>query len=211
MDHLSLGQKSYSLIKEKILGDEIRPGDRIREDLLAEEISMSRTPVREAINQLAAEGFVRQVPRKGVFAVDFTLEEVLDIAETRMIVEAQAARLCCRNITESQLEEMEQILAQYQKALFGQGRIQANVYDGKFHKKIGEACGSKLLAKYVDELEDLVVVARKMSSYRADIYDPQKSVDQHAAILSALHEGDEEKAAKAVLVNTQELKRHFVE
>lgn len=209
MDHLSLGQKSYNLIKEKLLGDEIRPGDRIREDLLAEEISMSRTPVREAINQLAAEGFVRQVPRKGVFAVDFTLDEILDIAETRMVVEAQAARLCCRRVSDAQIAEMERILELYRKALFEQGRIKANIYDGMLHKMLGEASGSPLLKKYVYELEDLIVIARKMSCYCAATYDPQKSVEQHAAIVDAVRRGDEDAAAEAVLANTKQLKRHF--
>lgn len=204
-----MDQKSYNLIKEKLLSDEVRPGDRIREDLLAEEISMSRTPVREAINQLAAEGFVKQVPRKGVFAVDFTLEEILDIAETRMVIEAQAARLCCRNVTENQLAKMERVLEQYKNALLEYGRIKANVYDGMFHKMLGEYSGSRLLNKYVGELEDLIVLARKMSNYCETTYDPMRSVEQHWAIIEAVREKDEEAAARAVITNTQQLKYHF--
>jgi len=90
MKHLSLKERSYLIIKEKILNGDFEPGSRIREDILAEEISISRTPVREAINLLSAEGFLNNIPRKGIFMIDPTKEEIIDMLEVRIVLECLA-------------------------------------------------------------------------------------------------------------------------
>ena len=165
MDYLSLAQRSYQLIKSKLLSDEIRPGERLWEDQLAEEISMSRTPVREAVNQLIAERLVRRVPRKGIFAVDYTASEMLDIVATRTIIETQAARLCCQNISEEQMTRMDAVLQQYVDMLRSTGQKKANVYDAELHRMLGECSGSALIRRYVEDLENMVVFVRKKDEY----------------------------------------------
>ena len=206
MKHLGLTQKAYQLIKDKLLKGDIKPGERIREDLLAEEISMSRTPVRESINQLTAEGFVYQVPRKGIFATSFTLEEMLDIVEIRVIIESYAARKCCKNIKDSQITELEDICEKYKNALLREDFSEAGVYDGLLHRKLGEFSGNKKIMKFVNEIEDLAVFARRMEVYNFNHdYSKEESINQHTNIVLAIKDRDEEAAAKAVEKNTKEL------
>lgn len=206
MNHLGLTQKAYKLIKERLLSGEIKPGERIREDLLAEEISMSRTPVRESINQLTAEGFVYQIPRKGIFAIKFTYEELIDIIEIRVILESYAARKCCQNINNRQIIEFGEIFDKLKKALLNGDLVNASVYDGVFHRKLGEYSGNKRITKYVNEIEDLAVFARRMEVYSINHeYNELKSIEQHENILTAIMNRDEEMAAKAVEKNTKEL------
>lgn len=205
MKHLGLTQTAYEFIKDKLLSGEIKPGERMREDLIAEDISMSRTPVRESINQLASEGFVNQIPRKGIFATKFTLEEMIDIIEIRVILESFAAKKCCKNIKEFQIIEFESILARYVEAL-NNAYEEASVWDGVFHRKIGEYCGNPRIAKYVNEIEDLVVFARRMDVYNfKENYGAEKSIEQHTNILEAIKKRDEDAAAKAVEINTKGL------
>lgn len=206
MRHLGLTQTAYDLIKNKLLSGEIKPGERVREDLIAEKISMSRTPVRESINRLAAEGFVAQIPRKGIFASKFTLDELTDIIEIRVIIESYAARKCCQNISDAQLEVFEDIFNKLCEALLKEDTVTAGVYDGMFHRKLGEYSGNKQIAKYVNEIEDLAVFARRMDVYsiRHD-YSEDMSIEQHREILTAIKNRDENSAAKAVEKNTKEL------
>ena len=86
MQHYVLKENAYKIIKNKILGLEIKPGSRIWEDRLANEISMSRTPVREAINELASEGYVNKIPRKGVFCLELTKDQIKEILDVREVL-----------------------------------------------------------------------------------------------------------------------------
>ena len=200
MNHLGLTQTAYKFIKSKLLSGEIKPGERIREDILAEEISMSRTPVRESINKLAAEGFVVQIPRKGIFATRLTFEELFEIIEIRVILESYAARKCCKNITDSQLKEFEEVFNKMKEAFSNGDSVKSGVLDGIFHRKLGEYSGNKRIEKYVNEIEDLAVYARRMEAYSIKYkeYNEDKSIEQHKAILDAIKSRDAEAAAIAV-------------
>lgn len=201
-----LKEKAYELIKDRLLNGSIKPGERIREDILAEENSMSRTPVREAINQLIAEGFVYQIPRKGLFATKFSKEELIDIVEIRVILESYAARKCCQNIKDEEIEELENIFNQLKETLLKNDITNAGVYDGMFHRKIGEYSGNNKLASYVNDIEDLAVFARRTETYNSrPRYDETDSIEQHRNILNAIKNRDEEAAAKAIEINTREL------
>lgn len=187
---------------------EIKPGERIREDLLAESISMSRTPVREAINQLSAEGFVKQIPRRGVFAKEFTMQELMDIVEIRVILETYAIRKCCDLVKESDIKELEAILEKITESVDDDDYGDFGIYDGMLHKKIGSISGNKQAMSFIDEVEDLSVYSRKMDVFADYKYVTEVSIDQHREIIEALKARDKERAAYAVEINIkQALKR----
>ncbi|WP_422484967.1 GntR family transcriptional regulator [Gudongella sp. DL1XJH-153] len=208
MKHLGLKAKAYQLIKDRLLKGEIKPGERIREDLLAESISMSRTPVREAINQLSAEGFVIQVPRKGVFAKEFTLEELADIVDVRIILETYAIRRCCDSATEADIKELEGILSKIIEAVDKDDPGRFGMYDGIFHKQIGSISENKQAISFINHVEDLSVYSRKMEIFSDYRYIVATSIDQHQEIIDALKSKNKERAANAVEINIREaLKR----
>ena len=206
MKHLGLKDTAYKLIKDRLLSGAIKPGSRIREDLLAEEISMSRTPVREAINQLSAEGFVYQIPRKGIFATEITREELIDITEIRVMLETYAAKICCRKITEEQIVELEDVFNKLKNALLNNEKAEYGMYDGLFHKKIAEYTGNKKLYNFVSDIEDSVIFSRRMDVYNIrHKYTEQDSIQQHEDILNAIKSRDEEAAYNAMEKNAKEL------
>ena len=201
-----LREKAYTMIKEKLLNGTIKPGARIREDLIAEEISMSRTPVREAINNLSAEGFVSNIPRKGIFATKFNKEELVDIIEVRAILESYAARRCCKQIKDSEIIELETIFDNFKQSLNNNDQVEAGIYDGMFHKKIAEFSRNKKAKIYINDIEDLAMFIRRMDSYNIRYqYSEEKSIQQHERILTAIKNRDEETAAKEMEINTKEL------
>lgn len=206
MKHLGLKDTAYKLIKDRLLSGKIKPGERIREDLLAEEISMSRTPVREAINQLSAEGFVNQIPRKGIFANEITREELFDIIEIRVLLESYAAKVCSRTITEEQLKELEDVFLKFKNALLIKDKVKYGLYDGMFHKKIAEFTGNKKLYYYICDIEDSVVFIRRMDNYNLKHkLTEEESIRSHEDIFNAIKNRDEEAAFNAMGLNTKEL------
>ena len=211
MNHLGLKQTAYDIVKKLLLSGEIKPGDRIREDLLADEISMSRTPVREAINQLAAEGFVNQIPRKGVFATKFTQQELVDIVEARSIIEANAARLCCERASDDEIQKIAKIFDELKDALTRGDMIRAGVLDGEFHKSIAFYSKNKRMYHYVNDIEDLIVFARRMDVYNIrHEYNEENSIIQHQDILTAITERDGGRAFEAMAKNTREVLKRMV-
>lgn len=110
MKHPSLKETAYKLIKEKLLNLEFAPGSRLREDHLAEKISMSRTPVREAVNQLVREGLINSVPRKGLFFIELTKEKINDLIDVRTGLESLAVMKCIDRIDEIKLAGLEGLI-----------------------------------------------------------------------------------------------------
>lgn len=211
MNHMGLKQTAYEVIKKMLLSGEVKPGERIREDLLAEQISMSRTPVREAINQLAAEGFVKQIPRKGVFATKFSQQELIDIVETRSILEANAAKKCSQVASDDEIAKIAKIFDNLKAALRKGDMTRAGVLDGEFHKTIAHYSHNKRMFHYINDIEDLIVFARRMDVYNIrHEYNEENSITQHQDILSAIMERDGDRAFSAMEKNTKEVLKRMV-
>ena len=143
MEHLSLKEKAYRIIKEKLLRMEFAPGSRIREDLLAEEISMSRTPVREAINQLTAEGFIHNEPRRGLFFIEIKKDEIKDLLDVWEALEILAVDKCIEKISPEQILDLEKILGEIESSLKAGNYVRCNDLDSRFHQEIAKISGNK--------------------------------------------------------------------
>lgn len=211
MTHKGLKNEAYELVKEKLINGEIKPGERIREDLLADEFAMSRTPVREAINQLSAEGYVIQEPRKGIFAKEYTKQELTDIIEIRALIESYAIKVCFRKITNEQIKELENIFNNLKDSLLKQDKITYVMYDSMFHKKIGEFTNNKKLISFINDIEYSVMYARRMKFYNIKYkYSEEESIRQHRAILDAIINKDEETAIEAMEKNSKEVLNRMI-
>lgn len=163
---------AYSSILDMILSSEIKPGERIREDLLAEKFGISRTPVREAINQLVQNGFVVNIKRKGLYCVKITKSELLDLLELRIALESISFNKCIDHATDEDIEYIKTIIDdfnhKYNQILrdtdsFGSKEIAQlhNTYDVKFHVSIANISKSNRLIKYITEIENTLLIARQ--------------------------------------------------
>jgi DNA-binding GntR family transcriptional regulator len=94
-------------LRTSILSDEIKPGEWLRQELLAQKFGVSHTPVREALQDLAGEGLVEHVPYRGIRVVEFTLADLLDLYTVRAVAEGLAARYAAQNVTPAELQELE--------------------------------------------------------------------------------------------------------
>ena len=113
----SLNEAAYSIIREKILHGGFELGSRIREDALAEEISISRTPVREAINRLVADGIIIKKAQRGLYLIDPDPEQIQDHIDIRISLEKLAVRKCIERATDEDIATISNSLAAFEKAL----------------------------------------------------------------------------------------------
>ena len=206
MKHFGLKYTAHDIIKKMLLTGDIKPGERIREDIVAEKISMSRTPVREAINQLVVEGFVTQIPRKGIFATKFTKQQLVDIVEARTVLESYAAKKCATEATDKELQHISKIFDELKVALRSGELSKAGLLDGEFHRTIARYSRNKRISDYINDIEDIIVYARKMDTYNIRYqYTEENSVIQHQDILDALLSRNPEEAEKCMARNTREV------
>ncbi|MDR1835158.1 MAG: GntR family transcriptional regulator [Fusobacteriaceae bacterium] len=183
---------AYNIIKEKLLGGVIGLGERIREDILAKELGVSRTPVREAINRLVTQGLVVEIPRKGLFAAEFSTKDILDALDVRTVLECKSVRLCCERITEEQAANLEKIYEQYVEAITNHRFLESSRLDAQMHKMIVSVSENKKLFAYIDDLEDFFTYVRLKKVQDWNSSEIERAIGEHRRLLDAIrnHKAD---------------------
>ncbi|MGW8377698.1 GntR family transcriptional regulator [Streptomyces sp. ODS28] len=189
-------ERVYAHVKEGVLERRYEGGSLLTEGELAEAVGVSRTPVREALLRLEAEGLLRLYPKKGALVLPVSAQEITDVVETRLLVEEHAVRKCTppSNALITRLEE----LLDEQRAHAEAGDLAALAgADRCFHAEIVKATGNEILTRLYDQLRDrqLRMGVAVMHALPDRV---TKNITEHAEILAALRAGDAEAAADAV-------------
>ena len=188
-------------LKEMILREELRPGERVTEAALAERLGVSRTPVRNVLPRLAAEGFLQPVGKRGFVIADFGEREIFDALEMRSLLEGWAARnLAEQGIDPDVLAELEECLAQGD-TLFEKRHLdlddeqQYGLMNERFHRLVIEGCKSPLLSTFIDRLNNVPFVTPSVIVFdqiglRAAFDMLHRAHGFHHAIVDAIRKGD---------------------
>ena len=189
-----LGTVVYRAIREEIVLGQLAPNQLISETELAAKLQVSRTPIREALQRLAAEGFIKSEKRRWI-VYQHTLEEIAEIYEVRSALEAYAARLAAIRGSSKMLEELEQQVHNRPLSL-DQGDDVMVTTNNLLHSTVAEASGNGRLRDLVEESRRYYFNSQVAILYReADIRESQA---QHVALLVALKSRDPD-AAEAVV------------
>ncbi|MBN8992247.1 MAG: GntR family transcriptional regulator [Rhizobiales bacterium] len=180
----------YRRLRQSILHGEIAPGARLRETEIAENLAVSRTPVREAISRLIGDRLVRELPAGGVEVVD-TRAEMEEIYAIREALEVCAVGLAASRIDGAQLEELERLLATAEATSYLQHGRRADLNEA-FHLTIADAARSPRLAALIAEFREFFLNSSWLSQQTED--DARKALGDHRAIIEALRDGDREAA-----------------
>ena len=194
MDKYSLRGKVFNKIREDILAGNYPEKSELREAAISKEMGVSRTPVREALRQLELEGLVSIIPNKGAYVNGITPEDIYDIYIIRSYLEGLCAKWACVNITNSQLENLEEIIYLSEFHIGKEHWDQIFELDNRFHLGMYEACGSKILEHILSDYHHYVERVRKntLSSYeRASM-----ASAEHKAILQSVKDKDEARAER---------------
>jgi len=192
-----LADRAYDELRRRILEGEYQPGEATSEYQLSADLNMSRTPIREALRELAKLGLVETIPQKGVFISELTVQDIAEVFQLREVLECFAARLAAKHMTHAQrmkMSENHHYALEYAKS--GEAR-KAYDYAVLMHKSIMEAAGNKRLTKLLDQLEDqthrLGLLTLKSDGRL------QAALEEHGQIIDRIQAGDEEGAADAML------------
>ncbi|KMY48676.1 GntR family transcriptional regulator [Peribacillus loiseleuriae] len=105
-----LTQQVYDILREKIIGRKYTPGNKLDIHKLADEFGVSRSPVKDAINQLVHEGLIEIIPRKGTYVTQLNFTEFIEVLDARLMIEMWAAQQAIQSISDDKIEEWGQIV-----------------------------------------------------------------------------------------------------
>ncbi|MBQ4560205.1 MAG: GntR family transcriptional regulator [Tyzzerella sp.] len=187
----SLRGRVFQAIQENILNGVYKENEELRENTIAKELGVSRTPVREALRQLELEGLVKIVPNKGACVTGITKNDVKDIYAIRSLLEGLCARWATEHITDAQVDELEEIilLSEFHLKRVKEGQTQqVTELDGKFHEILYEASNSRILKHVLSDFHKYVRMVRKASV--ANPERAERSIEEHKDILHAIKNRD---------------------
>lgn len=193
----------FESLREAIMSGILEPGERLMENQLAEELGVSRTPVREAIRKLELENFVVMIPRKGAYVAGVSLKDIAEVFEIRSALEGLAAGLAAERITDDELEQMERAL--FYRVDEGEPDIEQLVKaDTDFHALVYKASHNVRLIQILANLREQIQRFRTTSL--AVPGRMKHAIDEHRWIVEALRNHDSEEAqslAIAHIVNAE--------
>lgn len=184
-------------LREAILQGYFEPGEKLDQDSIAEDLEVSRTPVREAVRVLESEGFVEIRPHRGAFIATLTPRDVREIYEVRGLIEAEIVRQVTPQIPSPVLERLERSLTEGEARLQAGdvlGHYESDVY---FHSTICAYAANSLLKEILASLTNRIARVRRFAQ-RQPGYHLDQSFQEHRAILVAMRERDAEKASQAM-------------
>ncbi len=187
----------FETLRDAIIKQVLKPGERLMEIQLADEMGVSRTPVREAIRKLELEGLVVMVPRKGAYVAGVSMKDIHEVYEVRAALEMLAVTLAAERITDEELDALErQVLKESEAEKNGDENALDNIIyiDSTFHDIIYQAAHNQRLVQFVNILQEQLQRFRAASLSRPGR--SKTALLEHKQIVEALAERNGDLAAK---------------
>ena len=205
-EFLPLRDEVFNTLREKILKGVYKPGERLMEIHLADQLGVSRTPIREAIRMLELEGLVKMVPRKGAQVAKISKEDLQDVLEVRKALDTLSVKLACERITEDEIKLLNNAEKEKEKALASKDVREIAEADVAFHDVIHAATKNGRLKSMISNL------AERIYRYRFEYIKQQSDggktlMLEHREIMRCIESRDVESAVKAteIHIDNQEI------
>lgn len=192
----SLHDEVAAQLRERIFAGELPPGTFLDEVQLAAQMSISRTPLREALKVLTVEGLVRHEPRRGCFVNEVTEKDLDEIFPVLALLEGRCAYEAAANASDADLEALEALHRKLER--HGKARRITEYYEANFaiHEAIIALAGNRWLAMVIGDLRKIVKLARLQQLHAPGRLD--QSLSEHLAVFAALKARDPEGAEAAM-------------
>ncbi|MFW8635621.1 GntR family transcriptional regulator [Cribrihabitans pelagius] len=201
-DSTPQGNAAYMRLLAELREGRLTPGDRLRETELAERLGVSRTPVREAIRQLEADGIVTHVPRQGASIRTLDYAEVMELYEMRAVLEGTAARLAARAASDLEIEELYDM----NRALAALGHVpEAFTLNRQFHAALLDAAKNRFLTRSIHTLQKTLLILGPTTLTEPDR--AEKAVEEHFGVLDAIKARDGALAEAAMRAHIETAQR----
>lgn len=186
---------TYDRIKQMLVGFSLRPGDRLNESALSKDLGVSRTPLREALNRLVAEGFIETRPGEGFFCRRLDAQNIRDLYDLREVLECATVDRACRVASDEDLAALDDWLTAKGLDVTGLTVAEACERDEAFHLKIAELSGNPLL---VDALKSVNEKIRYLRWVQLDQNQLKSTKNGHRLVMKSLKEREAEAASRAM-------------
>jgi DNA-binding GntR family transcriptional regulator len=192
----TLADQIFRVLKASVIRQEYQAGERLVDQEIADRLGVSRTPVREAINRLAAEGLLTITPRRGVFVTEISEDDIKEMYEVREALETLAVRLAFRADTNQLAHDLREIMRQYQSSLEMDDLFGCYDLDRQFHDCLVEASQNSMLVEMYHALSGKIQVSRW--KHCRDRHRTNKTRCEHDEIITAFQDNDVDRAINAV-------------
>jgi DNA-binding GntR family transcriptional regulator len=192
----TLGDAVYDRLLQGILEGQLAGGDQLSEVTLAERYRVSRTPVREALARLVADGLVSNGPNRKATVLTFSRQHVVEIYQVRQFLEAGAAELAAKKFDPAELARLRAAAQAVQPGLDGEWQERALAFDLDFHRTIARQCGNQRLETEIRRCTNFMPILQRLAGRRDDRL--QLAYDEHRGILDALADADPQRASRAM-------------
>jgi len=203
-DEQSLADQAYYAIREWIVTLDLAPGSVVNERELMGRLGLGRTPVREALRDLAREQLVEVFPRRGMFVSGVDVGDIAGLSEVRLVLETEAARLGAERRNEADLEETAVLLEELARASVEHGERRLIDLDERTHRHVARCAHNPFLEA---TLEQYYVLALRIWFLALDRVALDEAIAEHHAILEAIRDGDADRAAEVMRAHVVSFER----
>jgi DNA-binding GntR family transcriptional regulator len=212
-----LGEGVYQLLWDRILDRRLHAGEKLSDLHLSDELGVSRTPVREALNRLVQDGIVKAEPHRGFYVASFSARDITEIYDLRAALETAALRASAPNLDHGMLhktlDDLDAVQRQYADATTEQESLAAATAflecDREFHRALVEGAGNSRLTATVEGLWAQISVFQKAGTHRRDW--TEMTIAQHRAIIAALLHDDVDRAVAELRNHIEMVKRRVLD
>ncbi len=191
---------AYQAVLEAIRANQMKPGDRVSEYMVADWLKISRTPAREGLRRLESEGLLTAHPRRGLVVATLDEAAIYELYTAREVIESTVASMAARFATDAQtsrlthMVEIEATLTEMPDKMFEHNRA--------FHLLISEAARNRYLVKFLQMISDTSAAHRQVSTL-VNLQRRQEVLIQHRALVDAIVRHDEDAARTAALTHVR--------
>ncbi len=206
-----LGNEVYGRLRDMILRSQLRPGTRLLDRELAEELGVSRTPVREALTRLEQDGLVTNRAGKGYVVIDMDAKQIADLYDLREMLECHAVRLAAERATPEDLEQLAAVLVTLDAYRNVPEKRGEEIRTGlRVHELIARASGNAFLHETLVRLLDRMLAVIWMEMLYEDTEAAEVTRREHAAFLTLIREKRADEAEALVRTHIRTAKEHIL-
>ena len=209
-EHENLDHKVYKQIKSMILEQRLKPGAKIYQEKLAEDLGISRTPLVNALKKLEQERLITAIPRRGFYVRRFSTEEMVHIFELREVLEGLAARRAALRMTDDQVRQLK---AFFKGAKISDRASSVERYaeeDRRFHNFLIEMGGNELLSGILETYS--IIMFSYLGGFRGGLVrPPRETLSEHLAIIEAIAGKKPERAEQAARLHLSRSREKLME
>lgn len=194
---------AFERLQEAIFEGEIEPGQHLAVPTLAEQLNISRSPVREAVQRLIREGLAEEQPHRGAVVAVYGAGELAAVYEIREVLEGLAARLAAQHADESFVDDLTEAHEQHEIVVKADDQSAHVAQDMRFHELTRQAAGNAWLAELLDQIRGRIQLAMLSTSVSGG---KEQAVREHREILRAIQQRDPEAAERAARAHVARLR-----